>query len=206
MMTLVSLIDVAKSHALSYDIVTPKNSTVAIPPFNTTKSSPSIIFLLNFTTSQRSALLSSPSTLALLYTPSNEHFGIGPIEAMICGVPVLACNNGGPTESVIDQPAEDKTGWLREPDPIIWSRALEEIISLPPEGRKNLSERAKRRAKDYFGMDAMANGLETALVEAVEMGKVDWTYGFGLLGLWTFLLLSVVVGLISVFIAWTSLI
>lgn len=37
---------------------------------------------------------------ALLYTPSNEHFGITPIEAMYMRKPVIACNTGGPTETV----------------------------------------------------------------------------------------------------------
>lgn len=37
---------------------------------------------------------------ALLYTPSNEHFGIVPIEAMYMKKPVIACNSGGPTETV----------------------------------------------------------------------------------------------------------
>lgn len=37
---------------------------------------------------------------ALLYTPSNEHFGIVPIEAMYMKKPVVACNSGGPTETV----------------------------------------------------------------------------------------------------------
>lgn len=36
----------------------------------------------------------------LLYTPSNEHFGIVPIEAMYMRKPVIACNSGGPTETV----------------------------------------------------------------------------------------------------------
>lgn len=36
----------------------------------------------------------------LLYTPSNEHFGIVPIEAMYMKKPVIACNSGGPTETV----------------------------------------------------------------------------------------------------------
>lgn len=37
---------------------------------------------------------------ALVYTPSNEHFGITPIEAMYMRKPVIACNSGGPTETV----------------------------------------------------------------------------------------------------------
>ncbi len=78
------------------------------------------------------------------------------------------------------------------------------MVSLSPEERRTLSERAKTRAKDYFGMGAMANGLETALVEAVEMGNVDWMYGFGLLGLCALFLLSLLTGFLSVYIAWVK--
>lgn len=186
-MTLVHLIDRAKAHSLTFDIINPTSSKspVRIPPFNTTADSPDILFLLNFTTSQRSALLSSPSTLVLLYTPSNEHFGIGPVEAMVCGVPVLACDNGGPTESVVDpdfdsssqsDEMEERTGWLRKPDPEVWATALREVMVLSPTQRKELGERAARRAKEKFGMEAMAADLESSLKEAVAMGRTP--FGF----------------------------
>jgi alpha-1,3/alpha-1,6-mannosyltransferase len=35
-------------------------------------------------------LLTAAATHALLYTPANEYFGIVPIEAMCCELPVLA--------------------------------------------------------------------------------------------------------------------
>ncbi len=176
MMTLMYLIDRAKSHSLTYDVIKPSSSKVTIPPLNSTPNDPSVLFLLNFTTAQRSALLSAPSTLALLYTPTNEHFGIGPVEAMVCGVPVLACNTGGPTESVVDSD-EGRTGWLRAPDPEIWAETLVGIVGMGEEERRQLSERAKRRAKDNFGMEAMAISIERALKEAVGMGAVplSWT-------------------------------
>jgi len=173
MMTLVGLIDRAKANSLSYTILQPSSSKVTIPPFNIDSSNPDILFLLNFTTAQRSALLSSPSTLALLYTPSNEHFGIGPIEGMISGLPVLACNSGGPTESIIDSPPDERTGWLRVPDDDVWADALEEIVSLSTEERKALAERGRSRARGKFGMDAMALALEDSLCEAVSLGKVS---------------------------------
>jgi glycosyltransferase involved in cell wall biosynthesis len=40
----------------------------------------------------------------LIYTPSGEHFGIVPIEAMCLGTPVIAVNDGaGPTETVLHE-------------------------------------------------------------------------------------------------------
>ena len=37
----------------------------------------------------------------MVYTPSFEHFGIVPIEAMAAGRPVVAVDSGGPKESVV---------------------------------------------------------------------------------------------------------
>ena len=174
MMTLVALIDRARSASLSYTIVSPPSSKTTIPPFNVTTRDPDVLFLLNFSTAQRAALLSAPSTLALLYTPANEHFGIVPIEAMSAGLPVLACNSGGPTESIVDDDTEpgERTGWLREPDPPVWAAALVEIAALSSSERSALAERARSRAREHFGMEAMARKLERALVEAAEMGPV----------------------------------
>ncbi|KAH9178945.1 glycosyltransferase family 4 protein [Lactarius sanguifluus] len=172
MMTLVSLIDRTKAASLSYTIVTPPSSKTSIPPFNMTHKNPDVLFLLNFTTTQRAALLSAPATLALLYTPANEHFGIVPVEAMSSGLPVLACNSGGPTESIVDDPPHARTGWLRAPDPASWAAALLEIAELPPSERSALAGRARARAREHFGMEAMGRKLERALVEAAEMGRV----------------------------------
>lgn len=70
-----------------------------------------ITFIRSFTDSQKSALLTACS--AVLYTPSNEHFGIVPLEAMACSRPVVAVNSGGPLESVTDS----VTGYLKNPTP-----------------------------------------------------------------------------------------
>ena len=172
MMTLVTLIDRAKSASLSYNIISPPSSRTPIPPFNMTTEDPDILFLLNFTTAQRAALLTASSTLALLYTPANEHFGIVPIEAMSSGLPVLACNSGGPTESIVDDPPTARTGWLRTPEASSWADVLDEIAGLAPSERSALADRARARAREHFGMEAMALKLEGALVEAAEMGAV----------------------------------
>lgn len=170
--TLVTLIDRAKVHSLTFNITVPASSTIAIPLFDVTHADPDVLFLLNFTTAQRSALLAASTTRALLYTPMNEHFGIGPVEAMVCGLPVLACDSGGPTESVVDAPGEERTGWLRPPDAEVWADALAEIMDLSVEGRGAIASHAKTRAREYFGMEAMAKSLESALREAAAMGPV----------------------------------
>ncbi|KAH7928144.1 alpha-1,3-mannosyltransferase ALG2 [Leucogyrophana mollusca] len=171
--TLESLIARANSNSLTYDVITPSHSRVSVSSFTgTTSTDPDVLFLLNFTTTQRSALLQAPSTIALLYTPTNEHFGIGPVEGMICGLPVLACNSGGPTESVVDQPEEQRTGWSRQPDPVIWAEALREICTTSEEDRKALAGRARNRAQTLFAMDSMAKALEKILEEVVAKGPV----------------------------------
>ena len=138
----------------------------------TTENELDVLFLWNFTTLQQSALLQPASTLALLYTPANEHFGMGPVEGMICGLSVLACDSGGPTEGVVDQPPE-RTGWLRSPIREVWADALEEIYFLDASERGSLAQRAKHRAELVFGMAPMATELERLLIETVEMGPVD---------------------------------
>jgi alpha-1,3/alpha-1,6-mannosyltransferase len=60
----------------------------------------------------------------LLYTPENEHFGIVPVEAMHLGCVVIACNSGGPLESIKDQ----HTGYLLEPTPGLWAEKINRIL------------------------------------------------------------------------------
>ncbi|KAG9318032.1 glycosyltransferase family 4 protein [Chiua virens] len=171
--TLNSLVEHAQSSKLSFNVITPPQSKIAAPSTGTTPTEPDVLFLLNFTTSQRSALLQSSSTLALLYTPANEHFGIGPVEGMICGLPILACDSGGPTESIVDQPPDQRTGWLRTPDAGIWAEALEEICLMDVSERASLAQRSKHRAQSVFGMETMAKELEALLVETAGMGPVE---------------------------------
>lgn len=63
----------------------------------------------------RTWLLSN--TIAVLYTPEREHFGIVPIEAMYNRAPIIACNSGGPKESILD----GQTGHLCDSNAQHWS-------------------------------------------------------------------------------------
>lgn len=171
--TLNLLTGLCDAHSLTY-CITPPLSTIKTAPV----TQPNVILLLNFTNAQRTWLLTSPSTRALLYTPTNEHFGIIPVEGMVSCLPVLACNSGGPTESIIDpefsgKPGEVRTGWLRPPEANAWSAAILEILQLSARERVSLGQRARQRAVATFSLDAMAKSIEEALQEAVKSGEVE---------------------------------
>jgi alpha-1,3/alpha-1,6-mannosyltransferase len=176
--TLEDLVACAKSLSLTYNITSPKPLPPTVSALLTPHADPQVLILLSFTTAQRTALLTRPNTLALLYTPANEHFGIVPVEAMACGVPVLACDSGGPTESVVAAPEGERTGWLERPDAELWAERLVEIVRLSPAEREGISRNAKVRARTLFGLDAMARSLDDALREAVALGPVD-VFGAG---------------------------
>ncbi len=80
-----------------------------------------VILIRSFTDAERSALLTAAA--AVIYTPTNEHFGIVPLEAMAAGRPVLACNSGGPTESVL----HGRTGFLAEPEAAAFASAMAQL-------------------------------------------------------------------------------
>ncbi|PAV23401.1 glycosyltransferase family 4 [Pyrrhoderma noxium] len=167
--TLEELITLASDAKLTFRISSPSKhtlSTLSVQSLsNTGDNDIDVLFLLSFSSDQRAALLTAQNTLALLYTPTNEHFGIVPVEAMACGVPVLACPSGGPLETV------KRTGWLVEPDPSSWATLLREsIINLSASDRLAIAECARNRVRELFSLEAMTNQLDEALKEVVDMG------------------------------------
>lgn len=59
-----------------------------------------------------------------LFNPvQGEHFGIVPLEAMAAARPVIACNSGGPRESVL----HGSTGFLCRPDPVAVAAAMAQL-------------------------------------------------------------------------------
>lgn len=84
---------------------------------------------------------------ALLMTPKwVEAFGLVAIEALACGVPVVAYRRGGPTEIV----RHGQTGWLVEPDSV---EGLIQAVHRLDE----LDRRAcRRQAEQDFSLEAMA--------------------------------------------------
>ncbi|KAI9279629.1 alpha-1,3/1,6-mannosyltransferase ALG2 [Sporodiniella umbellata] len=123
-----------------------------------------VVFVCSFNDAQRTYLLST--SIALLYTPSNEHFGIVPVESMYACLPVIATNSGGPLESVVDQ----KTGLLLAPEPELWAQGMCDML----ESRysvKDMGKAGHARVKHKFSLDAFADQLQDILEELASGGR-----------------------------------
>lgn len=119
---------------------------------------PRVAFAPSFTDRQRSLLLAG--CRAVLYTPQHEHFGIVPLEAMAAGRPVVACDSGGPLESVPD----GEGGFLREPTPAAWAGALEALLDARAASKMGAAARAhvqRAFSRGAFGdrLDAHVHAL-----------------------------------------------
>jgi glycosyltransferase involved in cell wall biosynthesis len=89
---------------------------------------------------------------AVVCVPWYEPFGIVPLEAMACGVPVVASAVGGQTDSVV----HGVTGVHVPPrDPSALAAALRSLLA-DPERRAELGEAGARRARERYGFDRIA--------------------------------------------------
>jgi alpha-1,3/alpha-1,6-mannosyltransferase len=125
-----------------------------------------VLFLHSVPNAFKSTLLST--SRLLVYTPRNEHFGIVPLEAMLAGTPVLAANEGGPTETVIS----GQTGWLRDVRKVQdWTEVMR-IALEDGDGEERLKEMGnwgRERVVAEFSKGKMAERLES---EIEAMAKV----------------------------------
>ncbi|MDY7022044.1 MAG: glycosyltransferase family 4 protein [Cyanobacteriota bacterium] len=96
---------------------------------------------------------------ALLMTPRwIEAFGNVAIEALACGVPVIAYRRGGPAEIVRD----GETGWLVEPDSV--EGLVEAIQKLDKIDRL----RCREQAETEYSLEVWGDGVESWLFETLQ--------------------------------------
>ncbi|GCB71354.1 alpha-1,3/1,6-mannosyltransferase ALG2 [Scyliorhinus torazame] len=111
-----------------------------------------VTFIRSFSDRQKVSLLRRSA--CVLYTPSNEHFGIVPLEAMYSRRPVIAVNSGGPLESVVHQ----VTGFLLPPSPDSFAEAMEKLVKAP-DLRAKMGEAGRNRVLQTFSTDAFTEQL-----------------------------------------------
>ena len=104
------------------------------------------------------------SAAVYVYPSPEEDFGMGVVEAMAAGTPVVAWRNGGPTATV----RHSETGFLVEPyDTEEFAESLQILINNP-----GLAEQMGRagnlRSKESFSYEAHNNMLERTLADAVR--------------------------------------
>lgn len=99
----------------------------------------------------------------VIYTPSNEHFGIVPLEAMYFAKPVIAVNSGGPKETIVN----NVTGILCESDADSFAEAMVMLMSNSQLARE-MGDAGRDRFKNNFSYDAFGMQLNSIVVKSCE--------------------------------------
>lgn len=142
-----------------------------------------ILFLLSIPNDLKLGLLQSAGLL--VYTPTNEHFGIVPLEAMLAGVPVLATNTGGPLETIY----HDRTGWLCRPDKVDeWTAVMRKpLIPASADKLRKMGEQGRARVLAEFSQTKMAQAFDQEVEQLAQTTgprpKItpDWVFLYALL-------------------------
>lgn len=123
------------------------------------------VFIPSFTNDQKILLLKNAK--CLVYTPSNEHFGIVPVEAMYSECPVIACNSGGPLESIL----EGETGFLVDPTETGFYNGIQKVLLMDKDDTRRMRIAAKSRVENMFSLVSFTKQLDQIINEMVQKKK-----------------------------------
>ncbi|XP_019642149.1 PREDICTED: alpha-1,3/1,6-mannosyltransferase ALG2-like [Branchiostoma belcheri] len=121
-----------------------------------------VTFLRSFSDAQKRTLLSHST--CLLYTPSNEHFGIVPLEAMYMKCPVIAVNSGGPLETVGDK----ETGFLCDPEAESFAAAMQKFVD-DKDLSKKYGNAGRDRVEKKFSFEAFTQQLNKVVGDTMKL-------------------------------------
>jgi glycosyltransferase involved in cell wall biosynthesis len=102
----------------------------------------------------------------MLYTPHLEPFGLAAIEAMASGTPVVAVDEAGPAETVVD----GVTGFLRERNPAQLAEAVLRLLD-DSELREQMGHAAREHTVRNWTWDRAVEELQGLLTEAAGKTK-----------------------------------
>eukprot|EP00760_Papus_ankaliazontas_P033445 PhM_4_TR6335/c0_g1_i1/m.10/K03843/ALG2; alpha-1,3/alpha-1,6-mannosyltransferase len=117
------------------------------------KLSSLVTFLPSILQSEKIELLKKCA--CVMYTPTGEHFGIVPIEAMLFSKPVIAVNLCGPLESIKQ---DGVYGRLMEPTAEKFCEAIEGLLE-SESARQAMGERARVRCLETFTLEAFTSKM-----------------------------------------------
>ncbi|XP_044747409.1 alpha-1,3/1,6-mannosyltransferase ALG2 [Coccinella septempunctata] len=121
-----------------------------------------IIFFKSPSESKKVQLLLRCS--CLIYTPTNEHFGIVPLEAMMARKPVIACNSGGPRETI----SHGQNGYLCEPNPENLAEYMFKIMN--DNNFDEMGQKGSLRLANSFSNELFSKKLKTIISDALKNG------------------------------------
>ena len=84
------------------------------------------------------------NTIATIYIPKDEDFGMSPVESMASGKPVIGAGEGGLLETII----HGKTGWLSHPNPSS-EQLIQAIQEMTPKQALSMRVACEEQAKNF---------------------------------------------------------
>jgi glycosyltransferase involved in cell wall biosynthesis len=116
-----------------------------------------------YLTNEKELVKEYSKALLTLCTSYNEPFGLVALESMACGTPVLAVNEGGYKETVVD----GKTGYLLPRDPKAFAEKISFLIK-NPEVLKKMSIASRQQVLKKWRWEYHTKKLERILIDAAK--------------------------------------
>lgn len=104
------------------------------------------------------------SSSLMVHASERESFGLVLVEAMACGLPLVACAAAGPSEIVVDGKTGKLVGVDDEPS---FRHAIEFYLRNPAIANKHGAE-GRKRAEQMFSIDRQARDMARAILAVVS--------------------------------------
>jgi glycosyltransferase involved in cell wall biosynthesis len=100
----------------------------------------------------------------MLYAPRLEPFGLAPLEANACGVPVVAVAEGGVRETIADQ----VNGLIVDGNPVAMGQAIQRLRDDPTLARR-IGDQGRQIVEENWNLTLATHRLERHLIEVANV-------------------------------------